>query len=174
MVLNTVEQKLLNALNKITVKRDFYKFKSQFLENNPDKVAESNPFKYTIKYSKTLLTNVEIATLLEISTKLIDFHEKFCLQDYINYFIELFDIQEECRDKIEYNFNQHVYQYLKDNNNKILLIKYIINLTDVLSVIDKNLEDKNLEEIIAKYINSKTELDLEYCNNIASDVIDHF
>ena len=54
------------------------------------------------------------------------------------------------------------------------LIKNILNLTYVLTIINKHLEYENLEHIVAKYIHDTTDLDLEYCTNIAPDVIDHF
>ena len=160
-----IQQKLINACNKITVERDCLKtiIKDQATTNKPE-----------LKFEKTLIDNMDATMLLCISTQLIYFDEIFSKIKYIDTILDLFDIQEECRSNIEYVFNYSIFEYVKNQNNEIKLIKNILNLTDVLYIIDRNLEDENLEHIVAKYIHDATELDLQYCESIASDVIDHF
>ena len=167
-----IQDKLINIVNKITAERDWYKNKVEFLEQNPGQ--EYQVIKPILKFEKTLINNVEATIILATSTHLIYFHEIFSKQEYINKIFDLFDIQEECRITIEHNFNQAIFNYLKNLGNEINLFTYIMNLTDVFKIIDKNLEDENLEHIVAKYIHDVTELDLQYCTNIASDIIDHF
>lgn len=167
-----VTQKLINIINKITVETTWHKNKIEFLENNSTQEYKIN--KPILKFEKTLIDNSDAKVLLEISTKLIYFAEIFSKKEYIDAILDLFDIQEECRKNIEFVFNDAIYQYLKNENNEISLLTYIMNLTDVFDIIYKNLEDKNIEHIVAEYIHNTTELDLEYCEYIASDVIDHF
>ena len=165
-------QKLINAVNKITAERDWYRNKVEFLENNPGQEYQVN--KPILKFEKTLIDNSDAISLLNISTELICFYEIFSKQEYIDTILDLFDIQEECRKNIEFVFNSAIYQYLKDESNEITLERFIMNLTDVFEIINKNLEDENLETIIAEYIHNTTNLELDYCEYIAPDIIDKF
>lgn len=168
-----IHQKLINACNKITVEKDWLKNKVDYNGTNPPG-EEYKAIKPKLKFEKSLIDNIEATMLLSISTQLFYFEEIFSKQEYIDTILDLFDIQEECRNNIEYVFNYAIYQYLKDQNNEITLQRYIMNLTDVFEIIDKNLEDENLEHIVAAYIHNVTELDLEYCEYIAPDIIDKF
>lgn len=161
-----IQQKLINACNKITVEKDWLQIKIKHPENNYVKPK--------LKFEKTLIDNMDATMLCCISNHLIYFDEIFSKKEYIDTILDLFDIQEECRKNIEHVFNYSIYEYVKNQNNEIKLIKNIINLTDVLEIIDKNLEDKNLEHIVADYIHHTTNLDIKYCEYITPDVIDKF
>ncbi len=165
-----IQQKLINACNKITLERDWFKIKIEHPENNYVKPE--------LKFEKTLIDNIDATMLLCTSTQLIYFDEIFSKKEYIDTILDLFDIQEECRKNIEHVFNYSIYEYVKNQNNEIKLIKNIINLTDVSKIIDKCLEDRldddKFENTVANYIHSTTELDLEYCKYITPDIIDKF
>lgn len=165
-------QKLINACNKITIERDWLNDMVEVLENNKERVY--NVIKPELKFEKTLIDNFEATVLLCASTQMLYFNEIFSRKEYIDKVLDLFDIQEECRNTVEYVFNYSIYQYVKEQNNEIKLITNILNLTDVLTIIDKNLEDENLEHIVAEYIHNTTDLDLQYCEYIAPDIIEHF
>ena len=124
-----ITQKLINAINKITAETTWYKNKIEFIENSYTQEYKVN--KPVLKFEKTLIDNSDAKVILEISTKLIYFEEIFSKKEYIDAILDLFDIQEECRKNIEFVFNNAIYQHLKDENNEITLLTYIMNLTDV-------------------------------------------
>lgn len=158
-----LENKLINAVNKITHERDYY-YNCSINPNYKD--YDFIP----LKFKETLINDKETIILLNISTQLIYFEDILSIEEYIQKFIELFDIKKECIKIIEDNFNNGIFYYLY-NTDKIKFEKYIINLTDVFEICIKIKKNK-VNEMLIHYLKNKFNfLSDDYCKEFAINII---